>query len=510
MSLRARFPARREAAEEEETPNSAEEQPVAVQETPHPLATRPTRHELKKQQLDVDQKYEEVSNKVCTVLHSDDCVDICTDTAIREIVDELLLKFDEMSIESQGEKTLELSASPLVAKGRQNECATSIPRRMSEETLEEPVKKTLDDSLQAPTLDMCTVEENSEHQVDVVGNGGGTISPLQDSGSSSEVIFLLHLLEEFSKKRTPKPFAVTQPEEPAVLQAVSKHNDLPLEMSIQRLMEQYDVEKSSAICDVVKTSIEDTGGQVLIPDFVESSSKTDCCIVESVSCTTLQENQPQVAMEEITFVEESNSAEVGILGGRNLAENIESGDSLFSSWDGNLSVIQKKYDYVVEEDLRCLTVVGREKVLAATLRMVLGKLITSREASGEQVKPLVIVNFRSGRKRLRNRINNYRYMNKVSFRLLSGPERAKWEAGYVMKSQKERWEPLRTKILSDPDYARDPLTVDCVDWDAVRIADVHEVSDVIKDRGMNNVLAGRLKVLILLLLSIEFDFETQQ
>jgi hypothetical protein len=101
-------------------------------------------------------------------------------------------------------------------------------------------------------------------------------------------------------------------------------------------------------------------------------------------------------------------------------------------------------------------------------------------------------------------------MNKVSFRLLSGPERAKWEAGYVMKSQKEKWAPLRTKILSDPDYARDPLTVDCVDWDAVRIADVHEVSDVIKDRGMNNVLAGRLKVLIPLLLSIEFIFETKQ
>ena len=303
---------------------------------------------------------------------------------------------------------------------------------------------------------------------------------------------------------------MTQPEEPAVPQAVSKHNDLPLEIPIQRLMEQCDVEKSLAICDVVKTSIEDTGGQVLIPDFVESASKTDCCIVESVSCTTSQENQPQVAMEERAFVEEINSAEVGILGGRNLAENIEAGDSPFSSWDGNLSVIQKKYDYVVEEDLRCLTVVGREKVLAATLRMVLGKLITSREASGEQVKPLVIVNFRSGRKRLRNRINNYRYMNKVSFRLLSGPERAKWEAGYVMKSQKEKWEPLRTKILSDPDYARDPLTVDCVDWDAVRIADVHEVSDVIKDRGMNNVLAGRLKVLILLLLSIEFNFETQQ
>ncbi|CAA3014678.1 ROS1-like isoform X1 [Olea europaea subsp. europaea] len=36
-------------------------------------------------------------------------------------------------------------------------------------------------------------------------------------------------------------------------------------------------------------------------------------------------------------------------------------------------------------------------------------------------------------------------------------------------------------------------TMDSVDWDAVRCADVNEIAHTIKERGMNNVLAGRIK-----------------
>jgi hypothetical protein len=36
---------------------------------------------------------------------------------------------------------------------------------------------------------------------------------------------------------------------------------------------------------------------------------------------------------------------------------------------------------------------------------------------------------------------------------------------------------------------------DSVDWEAVRCADVHKISNAIRERGMNNVLAERIKVL---------------
>ena len=37
---------------------------------------------------------------------------------------------------------------------------------------------------------------------------------------------------------------------------------------------------------------------------------------------------------------------------------------------------------------------------------------------------------------------------------------------------------------------------DSVDWEAVRCADVHTISHAIRERGMNNVLAQRIQVLI--------------
>ena len=37
-------------------------------------------------------------------------------------------------------------------------------------------------------------------------------------------------------------------------------------------------------------------------------------------------------------------------------------------------------------------------------------------------------------------------------------------------------------------------TMDSLDWEAVRCADVNEIADAIKERGMNNMLAERIKV----------------
>ncbi|KAI6697914.1 hypothetical protein NL676_018033 [Syzygium grande] len=56
------------------------------------------------------------------------------------------------------------------------------------------------------------------------------------------------------------------------------------------------------------------------------------------------------------------------------------------------------------------------------------------------------------------------------------------------------WDSLRRQAESNGRKSvRTPNTMDSVDWEAVRCADVNEIADAIKERGMNNVLAGRIK-----------------
>jgi hypothetical protein len=172
----------------------------------------------------------------------------------------------------------------------------------------------------------------------------------------------------------------------------------------------------------------------------------------------------------------------------------ESGSA--ASWREELAsaVILEKFASVVTESVIGLTEVGREKVLAATLRRVLGKKHTTREMGlGKALKSFKL---RPARAALRRSSDNYRYRHNVSFRLLSGEARANWEAGFVMKCQKAKWEPLRAAIVADERYCRDPLTEDCVDWSAVQQASVHELADVIKNRGQHNALAGRMKAFL--------------
>lgn len=76
---------------------------------------------------------------------------------------------------------------------------------------------------------------------------------------------------------------------------------------------------------------------------------------------------------------------------------------------------------------------------------------------------------------------------------------------FVTKSRKRRlkienntydWESLRkevccTKLVQE----RSSTTLDSLDWEAVRLADVSKISETIRERGMNNVLAERIKVI---------------
>ncbi|EPS64413.1 hypothetical protein M569_10368, partial [Genlisea aurea] len=76
---------------------------------------------------------------------------------------------------------------------------------------------------------------------------------------------------------------------------------------------------------------------------------------------------------------------------------------------------------------------------------------------------------------------------------------SKAEPKDTVKTKKEKaaqvdWEELRRKVIAEGrERPRTADTNDSVDWDAVRCADVDDIAKTIKDRGMNNVLAARIK-----------------
>ncbi|KAK9123976.1 hypothetical protein Sjap_013578 [Stephania japonica] len=56
------------------------------------------------------------------------------------------------------------------------------------------------------------------------------------------------------------------------------------------------------------------------------------------------------------------------------------------------------------------------------------------------------------------------------------------------------WDSLRREVLlNGTKRERTMDTMDSLDWEAVRCADVNEIAKAIKERGMNNMLAGRIK-----------------
>lgn len=56
------------------------------------------------------------------------------------------------------------------------------------------------------------------------------------------------------------------------------------------------------------------------------------------------------------------------------------------------------------------------------------------------------------------------------------------------------WDVLRKEAQANGVREKEPNTMDSVDWEAIRCADVNEIAYTIRERGMNNMLAERIKV----------------
>ncbi|MCO5592507.1 hypothetical protein L7F22_046510 [Adiantum nelumboides] len=90
---------------------------------------------------------------------------------------------------------------------------------------------------------------------------------------------------------------------------------------------------------------------------------------------------------------------------------------------------------------------------------------------------------------------------------ISGMERAQLEANQKGRKRNHHgdWESVRKQALGLPSGAKESLDSleprsslheDSVNWDAVRFADLAELADTIKERGMHHVLSGRIKAFL--------------
>ncbi|KAG6549750.1 hypothetical protein Mapa_008730 [Marchantia paleacea] len=82
---------------------------------------------------------------------------------------------------------------------------------------------------------------------------------------------------------------------------------------------------------------------------------------------------------------------------------------------------------------------------------------------------------------------------KISYIGLTGSERARLEQNKTKSKDKINWEEVRKSFADQSNEGPQTLGEDAVDWETVRTTDVNQIADVIKERGMNNMLAGRIK-----------------
>ncbi|KAL3701272.1 hypothetical protein R1sor_019294 [Riccia sorocarpa] len=91
-------------------------------------------------------------------------------------------------------------------------------------------------------------------------------------------------------------------------------------------------------------------------------------------------------------------------------------------------------------------------------------------------------------------IGNQTPEKKVSYNNLTGPERALLEQNRTKSKDNTDWEEVRKTSHANGASWRVPE--DAINWEAVKAANVEEIAAVIKERGMNNMLAGRIKAFL--------------
>ncbi|CAL0310503.1 unnamed protein product [Lupinus luteus] len=85
-------------------------------------------------------------------------------------------------------------------------------------------------------------------------------------------------------------------------------------------------------------------------------------------------------------------------------------------------------------------------------------------------------------------------MNHENSKMTSAPIKSKSKEPGKEKKDEFKWDILRTQAQAKVGKReKTKNTLDSLDWEAVRCADVREIADAIKERGMNNMLAERIQ-----------------
>ena len=97
------------------------------------------------------------------------------------------------------------------------------------------------------------------------------------------------------------------------------------------------------------------------------------------------------------------------------------------------------------------------------------------------------------------------YISKSGFTSYSGvpdtaaqvPKPKKTRTATKKNAENLDWDKLRRQAYSEGQIKKRSFERrDSVDWEAVRCADVQRISHAIRERGMNNILAERIQVIV--------------
>ncbi|KAI3769145.1 hypothetical protein L6452_00245 [Arctium lappa] len=139
-------------------------------------------------------------------------------------------------------------------------------------------------------------------------------------------------------------------------------------------------------------------------------------------------------------------------------------------------------------------VVGEENEGNERLNHSDGEFLVQQKATPEEriiVAPVCTLNSEDTIEESVDAVNNHPSMNAIPLDPRStGKKKSRSEEKQETKTD---WESLRRTYCKTGGKETNENNMDAVDWDAVRRATVEEIADTIVERGMNNVLAARIK-----------------
>ncbi|KAE9621774.1 putative DNA glycosylase, helix-turn-helix, base-excision DNA repair, demeter [Lupinus albus] len=311
-----------------------------------------------------------------------------------------------------------------------------------------------------------------------------------DSGRTSGSLIILTDDESNCKPLEPAQREIREQHSPVESGQISATTEEGQENSCHTGVRKELNDVVSSQCSVITSQIS---GHILIdqnPEKMGSSSDSNS-EVEDLSCTAKYNDfcdkisfTKLLEMASSTMVHEVDSE-------RSKSNEIDPLKTEVSS-----SGLSKNKD---ENDTRGLSfpIESENQATIAHSPSLLSQFHLQEQSNHEQQHPLQILEQTQDSMQKATEINfggNNYAMNHENSKITSAPIKSKSKEPGKEKKDEFKWDILRIQA-QDKAGKREKTknTLDSLDWDAVRCADVREIADAIKERGMNNMLAERIQ-----------------